>query len=116
MTKLKNTKCDKIQKLQLGQNSETQTVRKLKKSNCDGSTLVIMTVVIVTVVLVTVLIVTVVTVVIVTEVTVVIVTVVIVTVVIFKSFSTNNLIPQHPCDVFRAVDVIFQCGNHQSNP
>ena len=70
---------------------------KLKYSNCDGSTLVIMTVVIVTLVLVTV-----VTVVIVTEVTVVIVTVVIVTVVIFTFISKNNLTPQHPCDVFRA--------------
>ena len=73
---------------------------KLKNSNCDKTTVVIVTVVIVTVV--TVVIVTEVTVVIVTEVTVVIVTVVIVTVVIFTSISKNSWTHQHPCDVFRA--------------
>ena len=37
VTKLKNSNCDKTQKLKLWQNSKTQIVTKLKKSNCDSS-------------------------------------------------------------------------------
>ena len=33
--KLKNPNCDKIQELELWQNSDKQIVTKLKKSNCD---------------------------------------------------------------------------------
>ena len=35
ITKLKNSNCDKTQKLKLWQNSKTWIVTKLKKSNCD---------------------------------------------------------------------------------
>jgi uncharacterized membrane protein len=35
VTKLKNTNCDKTQKLNLGHYSKTKTVTKLKKSNFD---------------------------------------------------------------------------------
>ena len=37
VTKLRNTNCDKAQKLKLWQNSETQITTKLQNSNCDNS-------------------------------------------------------------------------------
>ena len=37
VTKLKNSNCDKTQKLKLWTNSKTQIVTKLKNQNCDIS-------------------------------------------------------------------------------
>ena len=41
MTKLKNSNCDKTQKLKFWQSSKTETLTELKNSNCDKTQTVI---------------------------------------------------------------------------